>query len=91
MLPLPLLQSIIHVYLLSITSLLFVLLCTRLINTYKSPVLMIIPGNGEITSSKGTTQGDPLAMAMYNVCLGCNSIIQHLKSVCPVVSSSGRI
>ena len=26
---------------------------------------MVIPGNGEIASCERTTQGDPLAMAMY--------------------------
>ena len=36
-----------------------------LINTYRSPVRMIIPGNRAISSSEGTTQGNPLAMAMY--------------------------
>ena len=36
-----------------------------LINSYREPVRMIIPGGGEIPSCEGTTQGDPLAMAMY--------------------------
>ena len=36
-----------------------------LVNTYRAPIRMIIPGNGEIASTEGTTQGDPLAMAMY--------------------------
>ena len=38
-----------------------------LINTYRAPIRMIIPGNGEIASTEGTTQGDPLAMAMYQL------------------------
>ena len=38
---------------------------TVLSNTYSDPVRMVIPGSGEICSSEGTTQGDPLAMAMY--------------------------
>ena len=36
-----------------------------LVNTYRAPIRCIICGDGEITSSEGTTQGDPLAMAMY--------------------------
>ena len=36
-----------------------------LINTYRDPVRMIVAGSGEISSTEGTTQGDPLAMAMY--------------------------
>ena len=36
-----------------------------LINTYRTPVRMVIVGSGEIASTEGTTQGDPLAMAMY--------------------------
>ena len=40
-------------------------LSTVLSNTYQDPVRMVIPGSGEIRSCEGTTQGDPLAMAMY--------------------------
>jgi hypothetical protein len=36
-----------------------------LINTYRAPVRMIVAGSGEISSTEGTTQGDPPAMAMY--------------------------
>ena len=36
-----------------------------LINTYRAPVRMIAVGSGEISSTEGTTQGDPLAVAMY--------------------------
>ena len=36
-----------------------------LVNTYQDPLRCIICGDGEISSSEGTTQGDPLAMAMY--------------------------
>ena len=42
-------------------------LATILSNTYQSPTRMIISGRGEITSSEGTTQGDPLGMAMYSL------------------------
>ena len=41
------------------------LLSPVLINTYRAPVRMIVAGSGEISSTEGTTQGDPLAMAMY--------------------------
>ena len=54
-----------------------------LINTYRAPIRMIIPGNGEISSSEGTTQGDPLAMAMY--ALAISPLIDHLRSWCPNV------
>ena len=40
-------------------------LSTVLLNTYQDPVRMVIPGSGEIRSCEGTTQRDPLAMAMY--------------------------
>ena len=35
-----------------------------LINTYRAPVRLIVVGSGEISSTEGTTQGDPLAMAL---------------------------
>jgi len=35
-----------------------------LINTYRDPVRMIVAGSGEISFTEGTTQGDPLAMAI---------------------------
>ena len=54
-----------------------------LINTYRVPVRMIIPGNGEISSTEGTTQGDPLAMAMY--ALAVSPLILQLRSRCPHV------
>ena len=54
-----------------------------LANTYRAPIRMIIPGNGEITSTEGTTQGDPLAMAMY--ALAITPLIHQLRSSCPSV------
>ena len=40
-------------------------LSTVLHNTYSATVHLFVTGEGEISSTKGTTQGDPLAMAMY--------------------------
>ena len=42
-------------------------------NTYQSPVRVIMPGSGEILSTEGTTQGDPLAMAMYAIAVTPNN------------------
>ena len=36
-----------------------------LINSYRDPVRMVIPGGEETLSCEGTNQGDPLAMGMY--------------------------
>ena len=49
-----------------------------LINTYRAPIRLIIPGSGEIASTEGTTQGDPLAMAMY--ALAITPLIHQLSS-----------
>ena len=54
-----------------------------LINTYRAPVRMIIPGSGEIASTERTTQGDPLAMAIY--ALAITPHIHQLSSSCPGV------
>ena len=54
-----------------------------LMNTYRAPIRCIICGDGEITSSEGTTQGDPLAMAMY--ALAVKPLIGELKSDAPGV------
>ena len=55
-----------------------------LINTYQRPVRLIIPGSGGLMSTEGTTQGDPLAMAMY--ALAVTPLIHHLRSSDPAVS-----
>ena len=39
-------------------------LAQTLINTYQAPVRLFVQGGGEIASTEGTTQGDPLAMAI---------------------------
>jgi hypothetical protein len=38
-----------------------------LINCYRSPARLFVTGGMELASHEGTTQGDPLAMAMYAV------------------------
>ena len=40
-------------------------LSTVLHNTYSAAVRLFVTGEGEIPSTEGTTQGDPLAMAMF--------------------------
>ena len=40
-----------------------------LINTYQHHVHLFITGSEEIPSTEGTTQGDPLAMAMYAIAI----------------------
>ena len=52
-------------------------LATILINTYREPSELFVDGN-IIWSQEGTTQGDPLAMAMY--ALATISLVYSLKS-----------
>ena len=52
-------------------------------NTYQTPVRLFVTGGGEIESSEGITQGDPLAMAMYS--LAVTPLICQLKSEEPTV------
>ena len=61
-------------------------IATILNNTYNAPVRMFITGGGEIKSREGTTQGDPLAMAMY--ALAITPLIQRLGTHHP---DSGQV
>ena len=58
-------------------------LARTLIKTYRAPVRLFITGSGEIYSTKRTTQGDPLAMAMY--ALAIVPVIYQLRASCPEV------
>ena len=57
-----------------------------LINTYRSPIWLSVTGNGEISSTEGTTQDDPLAMAIY--ALAISPLINKLKELCPDVKQA---
>ena len=59
-------------------------LAVVLINTYRRPSRLILPGGKEILSLEGTTQGDPLAMQFY--ALTVTPLITTLRILIPEVS-----
>ena len=69
------------------TTLVYIIICPPLAQVLrkscKAPVRCVIQGEGEVSSSEGATQGDPLAMAMY--ALAVKPLIDRLKSHCPTV------
>ena len=54
-----------------------------LTNCYQSPIRLFVSGKGEITSREGTTQGDPLGMAMF--ALAMVPLVNKLAEVCQSV------
>ena len=56
---------------------------TVLNNTYRAPVRLFVMGEGEVVSTEGITQGDPLAMAMY--ALAVTPLIHRLRNMQPDV------
>ena len=52
-------------------------------NTYSAPIRCVVRNDGEILSSEGTTQGDPLASAMY--ALAVKPLIIKLRTNVPQV------
>ena len=53
-------------------------LSTYAINIYREPARLFVIGGKELTSAEGTTQGDPMAMSLYAICL--QPLITRLNS-----------
>ena len=60
---------------------------TVLTNCYQSSIRLLVSGGGEILSKVGTTQGDPLGMAVS--ALAIVPLIMKLMEVCQTVYQVG--
>ena len=58
------------------------IIATYAINTYRLPARLFITGGQEILSAEGTTQGDPLAMALY--ALSIQPLITSSQGACKI-------
>jgi len=53
-------------------------------NTYRDPVRLFVTGGGEVSSTEGTCQGDPLAMAFYAAAM--MPLVDRLQTSCPTTT-----